>query len=191
MQRHLMAAVLILVLSACAKPKALIQADLDPKAQLQNTQGLKIYVALKDQTVEEKKFSFFLEEELKKQGFALTASPELSDYHLLYALNLETYKTKEFIMLSNPEFVSGTFDGRSFTAQRNAYRYEPIERAQVMKEIHLDLYQRNQGKLEKVWSALMKLDNNDYRNHTQACVEKLANAIGKDMNQNVFLNDKK
>lgn len=185
----LLISLLAILMSGCAKPKALIEADLDPNFQLKLTQGLKIYVALKDQTVEEKKFSFLLEEELKKMGYSLTASPELSDYHLMYALNLENYKTKEFIMLSNPEFISGTLDGRNFTAQRQAYRYEPIERAHVMKQIHLDLFVRSQNKLEKVWSAQMKLDNDDYRNHTKSCVENLAKAIGKDMNQKVFLDN--
>ncbi|MCC7460425.1 MAG: hypothetical protein IT286_03895 [Proteobacteria bacterium] len=186
MNRIIFCLTLAFLLAGCAKPKALIEADLDPTFKLQS-QGVKIFVALKDETVEEKKFSFFLEEELKNLGYTLTASPELSDFHLLYALSLENYKTKEFIMLSNPEFVSGTLDGRNFTAQRNAYRYEPVERAHIMKQIHLDLYQRNKGKLEKVWSGMMKLDNDDYRNHTKACVKELANAIGKDMNQKVFL----
>jgi hypothetical protein len=188
MRRHLLIiGLLTILMSACAKPKALIEADLDPNFQLKQTQGLKIYLALKDQTVEEKKFSFLLEEELKKMGFSLTASPELSDYHLMYALNLENYKTKEFIMLSNPEFISGTLDGRNFTAQRQAYRYEPIERAHVMKQIHLDLFVRNQNKLEKVWSGLLKIENEDYRKFTQSCIHALANAIGKDMSEKVTL----
>lgn len=175
------------LLISCAKPKALIQADLDPRFSLPKTQGTKIFIALKDQTVEEKKFSFHLEEELKKQGFELTASPELSDFHLIYALSLETYKTKEFMMLSNPEFVSGTVDGKAFTAQRNAYRYEPIERAYAYKEIHLDLYQRSLGKLEKVWSGLLKIENDDYRKFTISCVHAMADAIGKDVNKKVPL----
>lgn len=178
----------VLIFLSCAKPKALIQADLDPHFDASKTKGAKIFVALKDQTVEEKKFSYYLEEELKKQGFTLTASPELSDLHLMYALNLETYKTKEFMMLSNPEFVSGNIDGKMFTAQRQAYRYEPIERAYAWKEVHLDLYQRNLGKLEKVWSGLLKIENDDYRKHTENCVRALAQAIGKDVNDKVPVN---
>lgn len=181
----------MVLLMACSKPKALIQADLDPHFSMQKKQGLKIFVALKDQTVEEKKFTFYLEEELKKQGFELTASPELSDLHLMYALSLETYKTKEFMMMSNPEFVSGNIDGKQFTAQRNAYRYEPIERAYAYKEIHLDLYQRNLGKLEKVWSGLLKIENDDYRKNTQSCVQALANSIGKDVSEKVTLEEPK
>jgi hypothetical protein len=178
---------LIFSLVSCAKPKALIEADLDPRFSLPKTQGVKVFIALRDQTVEEKKFTFYLEEELKKQGFELTASPELSDFHLLYALNLETYKSKEFVMLSNPEFVSGNIDGRSFTAQRNVYRYEPIERAYAYKEIYLDLYHRNIGKLEKVWSGMLKIENDDYRKFTPGCVRALAGAIGKDMNKKITL----
>ena len=191
MRRISIVLVILSIFCSCAKPKALIQADLDPHFDIQKIKGAKIFIALKDQTVEEKKFSFFLEEELKKQGFELTASPELSDYHLMYALNLETYKTKEFMMLSNPEFVSGTIDGRAFTAQRNAYRYEPVERAYVWKEIHLDLYQRNPGKLEKIWSGLLKIENDHYRNHMENCVQVLSNAIGKDMNKKVIIEEKK
>lgn len=176
-----------LLATGCTPPKALIQADLDPHVNLQKTDGLKIYMALKDQTVEEKKFSFYLEEELKKQGFQLTASPELSDYQVMYALNLETYKTKEFMLLSNPEFISGTMDGRVFTAQRNAYRYEPIERATAFKEIHLDLYRKNAKKLEKVWTGMLKIENDDYRDHMQSCVHALAQSIGKDMNEKVVI----
>lgn len=179
--------VLPLFFMGCAKPKALIQADLDPHVNLQKTQGLKLFIALKDQTVEEKKFSFFLEQELKNQGFQLTADPELADYQLMYALDLENYKTKEFMLLSNPEFISGTIDGRMFTAQKNAYHYAPIERAHVWKEIHLDLFQKNAGKLEKVWSGMLKIENSEYRDHTQGCIHAIAQAIGKDMNQDVFI----
>ncbi len=182
---------MLVLFIGCSRPKALIQADLDPRFSLPKTQGVKVFIALKDQTIEEKKFTFHLEEELKKQGFELTASPELSDFHLMYALNLETYKTKEFMMLSNPEFVSGNIDGKLFTAQRNAYRYEPIERAYAFKEIHLDLYQRNLGKLEKVWSGLLKIENDDYRKNTQSCIQALANAIGKDMSEKVTLEEPK
>ncbi len=189
--RNVIYFIMMVLLTACSKPKALIQADLDPHFSMQKKQGLKIFVALKDQTVEEKKFTFYLEDELKKQGFELTASPELSDLHLMYALNLETYKTKEFMMLSNPEFVSGNIDGKQFTAQRNAYRYEPIERAYAYKEIHLDLYQRNLGKLEKVWSGLLKIENDDYRKNTQSCIQALANAIGKDVSEKVTLEEPK
>lgn len=181
--------ILALFLASCTPPKALIQADLDPHVNLRNTQGLKIFIALKDQTVEEKKFSFYLEEELKAQGFQLTASPELSDFHMMYALNLETYKTKEYMMLSNPEFVSGTINGRQFTAQKNAYRYEPVERAYAYKEIHLDLFQRNTGKLEKVWSGMLKMENDDYRDHMKSAVHALAQSIGKDMNEKVSIKD--
>lgn len=185
MRRNSYVLLLGLSLTFCTPPKALIQADLDPHVNLQKTQGVKLYVALRDQTVEEKKFSFFLEEELKKMGFELTASPELSDYHVMYALNLETYKTKEYILLSNPEFVSGSIAGQPFAAQRNAYRYEPIERAHAYKEIHLDLYRKNAGKLEKVWSGLLKMENDEYRDHMQASVQALAKSIGRDMNEKV------
>ena len=185
--RNVLYFVLMGLIIGCAKPKALIQADLDPKVSFANKQGTKIFIALKDQTVEEKKFLFYLEEELKKQGFELTASPELSDFHLMYALNLETYKTKEFMLLSNPEFVSGNIDGKLFTAQRQAYRYEPIERAQAWKQLHIDFYQRNMGKLEKVWSGMLKIENDDYRKSMQSCVKALADSIGKDVNKKVTI----
>lgn len=187
MNRFFLLCTIVLAFTGCIKPVALIEADLDPKINLQKKQGIKIYIALKDQTVEEKKFSFYLEDELKKQGYQITASAELSDFHLMYALNLENYKTKEYILLSNPEFVSGNIDGKFFTAQRQAYRYEPVERSHAWKELHIDLYQRNLGKLEKVWSGRLKIENDDYRKYTQSCIRALTDTVGQDANKKVTI----
>ena len=134
-----------------------------------------------------KKFSFYLTEDLENNGFSITASDDLADFLLIYALNLETFKTKEYMLLSNPDFVSGTINGRGFTAQRNAYCYAPIERAHVIKQIYIDLYQNKSGKPEKIWSGMLQMENDDYRSHIQQVVKALVDSIGKDFEEKIRL----
>lgn len=176
-----------LLFVACVHPKAMIQADVDPHFDFRKPQDIKLFIALKDQSIEEKKFSYFLNQELEKKGFTITADDERADFQLIYALDLENYKTKEYILLSNPEFISGNINGRSFTAQKSAYQYAPIERAYAYKQVFLDLYQKRKDQMEKVWSGMLKIENDDYRKHTEACVQALVNVIGKDANQKVSL----
>ena len=178
----------ILVLFSCVRPEAVLLADLDPNFNATELKDSKIHIALKDDTIEEKKFQNFLKNGLESRGFKITASDE-AEYQLMYALNMETYKTKEFILLSNPQFISGTLDGKNFTAQQNAYRYEPVTKARIRKEIFLDLYQRRKDKLEKIWSSTLKMENEDYREYTENVVSELIDAIGKDVNKKFKLHN--
>jgi hypothetical protein len=179
---RLLTSLSLVLLFSCVHPEATLIADLDPNFNASELKDSKIHIALKDDTIEEKKFQNFLKIDLEKRGFKITASDE-AEYQLMYALNMETYKTKEFILLNNPQFISGTLDGKNFTAQQNAYRYEPVTKARIRKEIFLDLYQRRKEKLEKIWSSTLKMENEDYREYTQDVVSELVDAIGKDMNK--------
>ena len=176
--------------AGCIPPKALLYADADPRFAFSNPEDTTLYIGLKDQTVEEKKFSYLLSKELENRGYKIIVDDKEADFQLVYALDLENYKTKEYILLSNPEFVSGTFNGRGFAAQRNSYRYAPVERAYAYKEVFLDLYRRAPEKPEKVWSGRLKAENKDYRTHVEACVEALVEAIGKDVSRKVTLRSK-
>lgn len=179
----------IAFLSGCVHPRATLQADVDPNFSFQNKKGIKLFIALKDDSIEEKKFLFHLTKELESRGYVFTASDDLADFQLIFALNLETYKSKEYTLLSNPEFVSGTINGQSFSAQRSAYQYAPIERAYAYKDVHLDLYQNRSGKPQKVWSGMLKIENDDYRKHVDLCVKALVDVIGQDADKKVTIKD--
>lgn len=179
----------LMIMLSCAHPRVSLQADVDPNFSFKPTQGTKLFIALKDESIEEKKFLFHLTKELESRGYTFTASDDLADYQLIYALNLETYKSKEYTLLSNPEFVSGTINGKSFSSQRSAYQYAPIERAYAYKELYLDLFQNKNGKAQKVWSGMLKIENDDYRKYVEQCVKELVNVIGQDADKKVTLKD--